>query len=265
MSQKIIGEIMKKSVGVKLLFILILVGIIACSCTVVQAYYADVIIDVSDSGLVDITGQTDVPSFLVQDSTMLTSKNNGLWLLNVSLPESFSPLVYEINLPSGVTINYMHLPSLSRVESTSQGLVISGVASQTSEDLLVQYSLQPMTSSARFFVIGTFLFLLFVVGFFIILKRKKIPFSSTKDSSDLFSSKRYIALPSRQKEILKAISKKGDVATQAQLEKELFIPKSSLSRNINSLCAKGFLRKEQNGMTNTLYVQTSSLQKEFSK
>ncbi len=241
------------------IFLVVVALLVLCSSGA-QAYYADVVIDVSSTGLVSISGQTDAPNFLTQNSQQLTSKNNGLWLLNITLPEELSPFVYEIQLPSDVEINYMHLPSLLRVESTPNGLVISGVSSQAKDDLLVQYSLlsSRVVSSSLYTVIAlvvVFLFLAVLIFFKFKKRSVRVKFGSKKH----IRSSRFMALPSRQKLILKAILKQGDFITQAQLEKELLIPKASLSRNVASLCQKGFLRKEKTGMTNTLYLQETIL------
>jgi uncharacterized membrane protein len=66
-------------------------------------------------------------------------------------------------------------------------------------------------------------------------------------------------LTERQKEIVNLVSKNKRI-TQKGLQDKLNMPKSSLSRNVESLVKKRILKKEQKGMSNliTIYVPDSS-------
>lgn len=55
----------------------------------------------------------------------------------------------------------------------------------------------------------------------------------------------------RQLAILDYLASHG-VVTQAELEKKLKLPKSSLSRNVDTLARKGVIFKEQRGMSNVV-------------
>jgi uncharacterized membrane protein len=55
--------------------------------------------------------------------------------------------------------------------------------------------------------------------------------------------------------IVETIQKNKGSITQAKLEKSLEIPKSSLSRNIESLVRKNILVKESKGMTNLIMIK----------
>ena len=71
------------------------------------------------------------------------------------------------------------------------------------------------------------------------------------------------SLTERQKAIVDFVMENKQPVTQAIIEKELKIPKSSLSRNIEALVRKGILKKESKGMTNIIYFDTKqdSIQK----
>ncbi|MBU2442886.1 MAG: winged helix-turn-helix transcriptional regulator, partial [Nanoarchaeota archaeon] len=57
------------------------------------------------------------------------------------------------------------------------------------------------------------------------------------------------------REIMRIIEKNKKPITQAALEKILKIPKSSLSRNIDSLVRKDIITKEGKGMSNVLFLK----------
>lgn len=70
------------------------------------------------------------------------------------------------------------------------------------------------------------------------------------------------ALTERQKQIVRLIDNKGGSSTQAVLEKELSIPKASLSRNLETLSKKGIIKKESKGMSNLVYFPQADEKKE---
>ena len=62
-------------------------------------------------------------------------------------------------------------------------------------------------------------------------------------------------LTPRQQEIVKILQKNKGQLAQSKLEKISKLPKSSLSRNIESLKRKNILEKTPNGMSNTLILK----------
>ncbi len=68
-----------------------------------------------------------------------------------------------------------------------------------------------------------------------------------------FVKEEYEHLNERQKEIL-SILQLGKI-TQKKLEETMQIPKASISRNVKTLCIKGYIQKEQVGNTNYLSIK----------
>ena len=63
----------------------------------------------------------------------------------------------------------------------------------------------------------------------------------------------YENLNERQKEIL-SILQEGKI-TQKKLEESMQIPKASISRNVKTLCLRGYIEKKQIGNTNYLSLK----------
>jgi len=209
-----------------------------------QPYYADVDITVSESGLVTISGQTNHPGLQVQDSDNHTWKKRSYWTLNISIDERFDDFIYELHLPAGSKINYLRTPSLSRIESDGSGLSIIGTGKDQNFFLVVQYRIG-QRSKSRFLIISILsigISILALHAYVIHRKRHK-------------KTKRYEEhnLTERQILILKIIKKEKKPITQAKIEKISRLPKSSLSRNIESLVRQGILRKESRGMSNVIF------------
>lgn len=207
---------------------------------VTSAYYADINIDVEDTGLVSIEGETNHPTLLIEDSHEFTSKNGRYWVLNVSPEGEFSTMIYSLDLPKNAVVNYMKLPKLGRIEDNKGRISIIGTAQDQDVEIIVQYEILVFGVSWKwlYFVIGI---LLILFGFWLNYWKK------SKKRVSLYG------LTSRQRKIVKLL-KKG-VKTQAELERRTGLPKSSLSRNIDSLVRKEIVVKEQQGMTNILRLK----------
>ena len=72
-----------------------------------STYYADIDIQVDNVGIVTITGKTNHPELLVQNSALYTYKKQSYWLLNITYREVFSDFLYTVTLPQGSIINYI--------------------------------------------------------------------------------------------------------------------------------------------------------------
>jgi uncharacterized membrane protein len=129
--------------------------------------------------------------------------------------------------------------------------VIIGTGENRSFNIIVQYSLEyQKEKSDNFFlffilsvilIIGTSLF-----GFLFFHKKKKFYFMNIKENT----------LTDRQKEIVMILKKHKRPMTQKKVQDLVDMPKSSLSRNIDSLVRRDIVRKEQKGMSNVLTLNT---------
>jgi uncharacterized membrane protein len=212
----------------------------------VSAYaqlYADVEFEVQDNGEVKITGDTNYAAF--QGVTnKLTSKEDGVWFLNITSPV-LEEYVYTITLPRYAVINYIKTNNQVRIEEKSGTLSITGTGRDKPLDVKIQYSIdiQQKTESAAYIIV-TILVLGIIGGAFYFFKRRhmiKVPQKVL--NRDLFTDRQLI--------ILDYLQKHGTV-TQAELERELRLPKSSLSRNVETLVKKGVIFKETKGMSNVI-------------
>ena len=209
------------------------------------AYYADIAVTVDETGLVTIEGITDHPQLLVKDSPDFTSKKGKYWLLNISPSGTFSDLAYDINLPKGSVVNYLKLPTFGHIEE-HDGISISGASQNTGMVAIIQYQIIRERSRNLFwwwFI--PLLILLGIAGFFTKSYLKK-------RSASRIDFSRYVP---RQKKILKLLVKHGGEITQAKLERLTGLPKSSLSRNIDSLVRKEVIEKFNKGMSNTIRLR----------
>jgi uncharacterized membrane protein len=201
------------------------------------AYYADVEVYITRDGLVTIEGDTDYPKLLVRDSSDLTSKEGRYWLLNITFMQTFERYSYSIHLPKGSTINYMKMPSIARIDE-SGGLTVSGTGDKLPFLILVQYQLRPMTEHWYMFSL-----MLIPIIIYIGIRRAK-----AKPRIDMSS------LTDRQKQIVRLLQKSKGM-TQAALEQKTGLPKSSLSRNIDSLVRRGIITRVEKGMSNYISLQ----------
>jgi uncharacterized membrane protein len=207
--------------------------------------YADITFDVKDNGEIEISGNTNYEEFKGVTSR-LTSKEGEFWFLNITGPV-FEEFVYEVKLPENAVINYIKSNSQVRIEERLGRIAITASGSNKPIDIKVQYFIgKEERSTSSFLIISSLIIIaLIAIGVYYLAKKKiKIIKPAKKDiKRELYTE--------RQLMILDYLQKKGTV-TQAQLEKDLKIPKASLSRNIQTLAQKGVIFKETKGMSNVV-------------
>ncbi|MBN1923207.1 MAG: hypothetical protein JW791_00420 [Nanoarchaeota archaeon] len=204
-------------------------------------YYADVSIVVDNNGLVSISGLTNHPILNTVESSDFTTFGNNYWLLNITLLDVFSNYVYEITLPEGAVINYINTPDIMSISHDNGNMIITAIGNDEPFKAVVQYSVR---QSFNYFQLLWFLVIpLAVIAYFYLKKSKK-----RAKKID------YFLLTERQASIMRIVEKKKKV-TQKQLENILNLPKSALSRNIESLIRKDLIVKERKGLTNVIMVK----------
>lgn len=223
-------------------FLILLIVLILVPIAQSKEYYADVNIEVEDTGLISIQGITNHPNLRAQDTSEYTSKTGNYWILNITINDVFSDYVYSLKLPEGSVINYIKSTDKIGIKNINNRILIDGVGRNESLLILVQYSISPQSNQFQFILIIPVL--IFVLGLFYWFKirKKRKP---KKYNLDL--------LTERQKMILKTLEKHKKPVSQKTIEREVDMPKSSLSRNIDSLIKKGIIKKERRGMTNMIY------------
>ena len=225
-----------------------------------QAYYADLTITVDASGFVTIEGVTNYPNLTAINTQNYTSKQHSVWLLNITKQEVFSEFVYDLTLPKGSSISYIKSSGAIRIEEDLGSLIIKGFGENESLSILIQYQIEKQGNSLLQENI-VYLFLLpaiIIVGillvyFFLTEKNKKgITTLKLERTDPLVDLK---GLNPRQKQIMQVLLEKNIPLTQTDIQKELQIPKASVSRNIKGLERKGLIEKEQIGMSNLIRLK----------
>lgn len=241
-------------------------------------YYADIEILVEENGFVYIDGITNFEKFKNFSSSSYTYKNGENWLLNISFDDFFDYYIYELTMPENSIINYIKTTPNLRFETINNRIVLIGTGEKQKFEIIIQYKLNNNNQEESFnYYYLILFFLIIVVVVFIIfyfkykIKFKKIRKSLNKDITPVNNEKNNLLIDKieinlddeflekynlnfRQKEILKIILEKNEI-TQKDLEKILKIPKSSLSRNINSLINKNLINKKSLGGTNLLFLK----------
>ncbi len=108
-----------------------------------KVYYADIIIDVEENGIVDITGTTNYPKFQnVANSQDFTSKDGKMWTLEVNSDEKFETFIFEANLPENANINYIKTTPTFRISNEDGKIKIIGTGENKPFTLIVQYEIE---------------------------------------------------------------------------------------------------------------------------
>ncbi len=218
--------------------IIVLALLLSLQLTSAVPYYADVSIIVDEAGAVDVRGTTNYPGLV--DGHSFTSKRGKVWLLNITTDEPLESYVYTVSLPKGASINYIKASGSMRIEDDEGLISIRGAGFSEDMNVVVQYTISEQGSLAIYYLVGGLL----LAGMVIILTFLKKP-GKKPDISHL---------PKRQQEIIRLVRKHGRI-TQAELEKRLDWPKSSLSRNVESLKRQGLIEKKASGMSNVLVLK----------
>lgn len=243
--------------GISLGLLLLLLPIVCAG-----DYYADINIDVDDSGFVTIDGITNYPELLIEDAEVYTSKNQSFWLLNVTKEENFSDFVYSLTLPGGSSINYIKSSGSIRIEEDSGKLIVKGFGQDESFSIVVQYQVEKTTGNIDVAYIAILLIIIIVVLIVVFLVVNKVVKERAEGKKDPEIEEEktgydFSGLSDRQKEIMKLLIEKKRPLTQTAIQKELNIPKAAVSRNIGSLEIKGLVEKENIGMSNLIRLKKS--------
>jgi len=241
------------------LAVLIIITISLAPSLQAANYYADLTITVDFSGFVSIQGLTNYPNLIIQNTENYTSKQQSHWLLNITKPEVFSEFVYELTLPKGSSINYIKSSGSIHIEENLGNLIVKGYGENESLSIVIEYQTEKMENSLLpENIVYLFLFsAIIIVGILLIvllLKEKKIkgkrpPVDTKKPLEDIKG------LNHRQKQIMQILHERNTSLTQTDIQKELQIPKASVSRNVRGLERKGLIEKEQIGMSNLIRLK----------
>lgn len=222
-------------------------------------YYADITIRVDHSGFVTIEGITNYPNLTIQNTEQYTFKQQSYWLLNITKTETFSEFVYDLLLPKGSSINYIKTSGFIRIEENLGGLMIRGFGENESLSILIQYQTEKQDESfsleniVYFILLPAILLVCILIIYFYYKEKKTAKSPPVKESGDPQMNLKGLNI--RQQQILHLLQEKNVPMTQTDIQKELHIPKASVSRNIHGLERKGLIEKEQIGMSNLIRLK----------
>lgn len=242
-----------------LLLLSVFILFLSVPCRAV-GYYADLTIRVDDAGFVTIEGISNYPNLITQDTEQYTSKQQGFWLLNITKQEIFSEYVFDLILPPGSSVNYIKSSGSIRIEEDLGNLILKGFGENESFSLLVQFQIEKQHDQ---FLQQNLLYFFFIPSIIIVsilllylLRREKnkksSPAQKVTNPDPLLDLR---GLNHRQKQIIQILQEKNVPLTQTDIQKELQIPKASVSRNIRGLERKGLIDKEQLGMSNLIRLK----------
>ena len=238
-------------------------------------YYADVEFTISSDGIVAISGLANHPALAAQATSIYTSKKAQYWTFNMTLEESFSDFAYAVHLPEKAVINYIKTSTQFRLGTDGEKQFVKASGQDAPMSIVIQYTQDsPETSTAHNIVAYALPLAIAVIvslfAYFIKSRAHKNPAAKESgkpedepgESADgkIGASGEKPArqwynkdmLPERQRQIVEIIERNKGPVPQKRLETEIGIPKSSMSRNIDSLTRKGIIRKEGKGMSNVI-------------
>lgn len=231
---------MKRAAVIALALILIMPSVLA------QDHYADLKIDVDKNDFVSIQGDTDYESILTEGTEQYISKENGVRTLKIETPDEFSEYYITLNLPSGAAINYIKSSGTFRIESTLGKMSVITFAEDKPISITVQYTIQKTSTT----IIYCLALLVIILGTLIALMPRLLKRIKPKAEKPNLKG-----LTHRQKQIMELLMAKSKPLTQTEIEEELKLPKSSVSRNIRTLEMKGLIEKEKTGMSNKICIK----------
>lgn len=223
-----------------------------------ETYYADIDINVDKSGFVTINGATNHPDLLVENTEIYTSKEKSFWLLNITKYDFFSDFTFTLTLPEDSSINYIKSLGNIMIKEGQGNLIVEGFGENTNLSVLVQYQFEKNSEilgldTVDINIVLIIIILVLIVLFFVIYFKGKDEKSIDKNKS----SDSLKGLNRRQKDIMKLLIESKIPMTQTEIQKELGIPKASVSRNIRRLEIKSLIEKEQIGMSNLIRLKKS--------
>ena len=209
-------------------------------------YYGDLTFTVKETGEVTISGNTNYALFKGTNNE-LTSKYKNIWYLNITSPV-FDKYTYLIKLSKYSAVNVITANNKFVIGEKDGVIAISGSGMNKELKVFIEYAIdkeesifdQPLLTA---WVVSLLAISLIFGIVFYVLKRKRTSAPKKSLNRSLYTE--------RQLLIIDYLQKHGNV-TQAVLEKELNIPKASLSRNIRTLVQKGMIFSETKGMSNII-------------
>jgi len=224
-------------------------------------FYADLEITVDTGGYVTIDGISNYPNLIIENTEEYTSKQQSLWTLDILKNETFSDFLFFITFPEQSTIQSIESSGSTVIGEENGHLTITGYGSNKSLSITVNYQTEKTLEKSGFYSLDTFsiilimsiIFLVILLIFLVFIDKKEIRIFSQNNHKS--SQNQLRGLNERQKKIMKLLQESKIAMTQTDIQRELDMPKASVSRNIRRLELKGLIEKEQIGMSNLIRLK----------
>ncbi len=221
-----------------------------------QEYYADIIIDLSDDGITQITGISNHPDFQNKITHEFTYKNKEIWELNILTLETFSEYVYQLTFPENTEIIDFNFSGTYRVSTENNKIIINGTSKNGNLYLNAKYKINYVDND--FGYLFNIILLIIIITIIVFLNFEKLKAFLLKNKKNENINVNEDTLTDRQKEIYKFLKDNNGSATQKQIQDKTNLPKASLSRNIASLEKKGIIIKERKGMSMLITLKNNN-------
>jgi uncharacterized membrane protein len=233
--------------------------LVAANLCVAQQYYADLTVDLLPDGIANISSTSNHASLRARSTDSLTSKRGAYWLFNLTLPgsDTFSAYVFEIRLPKNAQINYLKSEGSFRIIDKAGRMAVRGTGSNESLAVVIQYNIVPQTmqeTSLESPVNANFPTLMVIVAVTLCLAAFMLYIRRKNAAPQEVISHDPNLLTERQNAILQALKEAASPVNQSLICERLKLPKSSVSRNVDSLVQMGLVKKTRNGMSTMVSV-----------
>jgi hypothetical protein len=203
------------------------------------AFYADTTFYVDADGSVSVQGSSNHPGLASGVYENLTSSSDGVEVFQVSINESFSDYLFTVDLPGGAELISVESAASTRIISGDRGLRIRGVAENKPFSVRVEYAAEEQQSVTWW----PYLVAAILAGFAATYWYVRDTWEPPRDVND------------RQRRILVFLHGRGGEATQSTVAEELGFPKSSTSRNLDTLERKGYVDRIDEGNAKTVVLR----------
>ena len=225
-------------------------------------FYAEIDISIDYAGYVDINGKTNYPDLIVENTEEFTYKNQSIWTLNITIDEQFSDFIFTVELPDNSEIISLYSTGSTRIKDESGNLILEGFGSNQIFSIMIQKKKKKeagfsvLSNVDSFSIMLILIIVILLILFIIVLFTVDRPYRFRKPVHQFdFDEKKLKGLNDRQKKILHFLMSSDISLTQTDIQKELDMPKASVSRNIRRLELKGLIEKEKIGMSNLIRIK----------
>ena len=219
--------------------LIVMAAAIAVSPTVNAAFYADTTFYVDGDGSVSVQGSSNHPELTPGVYDNLTSSSNGVDVFSVSINESFSDYLFTVDLPSGAELISVESEASTRIISGGEGLRVRGVAENKPFSVRVEYATEEQQRVTWWPYLVAAVLAGFAGTYWYVRDTWELP----RDVND------------RQRRILVFLHGEGGEAMQSTVADELGFPKSSTSRNLDTLERKGYVDRIDEGNAKTVVLR----------